>query len=202
MTEVKLLEAMHYEVSIHTPTWGVTAVAWRSEELQQVSIHTPTWGVTSKLSKWFWGKFCFNPHPHVGSDPDSLQALIKPFSFNPHPHVGSDAVNNVRSCVAVCFNPHPHVGSDDNKAQVESVMRVSIHTPTWGVTFPLCWGNCPRHSFNPHPHVGSDHKITFKTIYNNVSIHTPTWGVTWIGKQEFDDIKVSIHTPTWGVTCR
>ena len=34
------------EVSIHTPTWGVTFLREYEAWLRQVSIHTPTWGVT------------------------------------------------------------------------------------------------------------------------------------------------------------
>ena len=33
-------------VSIHTPTWGVTAVQDSKQQESGVSIHTPTWGVT------------------------------------------------------------------------------------------------------------------------------------------------------------
>ena len=33
-------------VSIHTPTWGVTPKVKCTLDLSEVSIHTPTWGVT------------------------------------------------------------------------------------------------------------------------------------------------------------
>ena len=35
------------QVSIHTPTWGVTTNPGSYRKKNQVSIHTPTWGVTS-----------------------------------------------------------------------------------------------------------------------------------------------------------
>ena len=56
--------------------------------------------------------------------------------------------------------------------------RVSIHTPTWGVTKMI------------------------KTIADDgsVSIHTPTWGVTSEELSFPYPVYVSIHTPTWGVT--
>ena len=79
-------------------------------------------------------------------------------------------------------------------------IRVSIHTPTWGVT------NYGR--------PGKENRC--------VSIHTPTWGVTVVASFDGHDYKfqsthlhevwqvfgevrvagtnVSIHTPTWGVT--
>ena len=36
------------EVSIHTPTWGVTLSLFPLPLFFSVSIHTPTWGVTQK----------------------------------------------------------------------------------------------------------------------------------------------------------
>ena len=38
------------EVSIHTPTWGVTSSHHRQAHHRRVSIHTPTWGVTYRLT--------------------------------------------------------------------------------------------------------------------------------------------------------
>ena len=71
------------------------------------------------------------------------------------------------------------MGSDklvDSLANVTTV--VSIHTPTWGVTYGKCneFGKC------------------------EVSIHTPTWGVTFVLIIMYMYKIVSIHTPTWGVT--
>ena len=78
--------------------------------------------------------------------------------------------------------------------------KVSIHTPTWGVT----------------------KRNQRREIAREVSIHTPTWGVTkflhssrlllkfqsthlhevWLDDVPFltENFAVSIHTPTWGVT--
>ena len=56
----------------------------------------------------------------------------------------------------VCFNPHPHAGGDLRKAQALQAWKVSIHTPTRGVT---------------SVHVNKD-------SFGEVSIHTPTRGVT------------------------
>ena len=38
-------------VSIHTPVWGVTIVANRTNLIHNVSIHTPVWGVTEYRSR-------------------------------------------------------------------------------------------------------------------------------------------------------
>ena len=40
----------YLNVSIHTPTWGVTVHRDAPRGRQPVSIHTPTWGVT-KITK-------------------------------------------------------------------------------------------------------------------------------------------------------
>ena len=61
---------------------------------------------------------------------------------------------------------------------MEGRQRVSIHTPTKGVTWVLT--AAPRHI--------------------RVSIHTPTKGVTWQRSRSRVKNCVSIHTPTKGVT--
>ena len=68
----------------------------------------------------------------------------------------------------------------DVAAQGEQIqtIKVSIHTPVWGVT--------------EKPSMTQQH---FK-----VSIHTPVWGVTQLLKDELKPYQVSIHTPVWGVT--
>ena len=78
------------QVSIHTPTKGVTqdcVICKRSDMFQSthprrvwrfiilnkltpinVSIHTPTKGVTHGWSNEWWYYRCFNPHTHEGCD--------------------------------------------------------------------------------------------------------------------------------------
>ena len=127
--------------------------AWRVE----ISIHTPTQGVTLSFSLAHWGKLYFNPHSHAGSDllVQKLLILVNQY-FNPHSHAGSDrmeAISNNLSQISIhtptqgvtgaapynlrCqshFNPHSHAGSDP--------MR-----PTY---------NRFLDHFNPHSHAGSD----------------------------------------------
>ena len=55
----------------------------------EVSIHTPTQGVTLRVD--YTGKLCcFNPHTHAGCDmlSESLQSNRR--CFNPHTHAGCD----------------------------------------------------------------------------------------------------------------
>ena len=56
----------------------------------------------------------------------------------------------------MCFNPHTHEGCDDIMQEVGNKLKVSIHTPTKGVT----------------AHESGELR------YTKVSIHTPTKGVT------------------------
>ena len=77
---------------------------------------------------------CFNPHTHAGCDNIFLTVCNTPLSFNPHTHAGCDFLDKV----------------------IISYFKVSIHTPTQGVTVAKVFGGY----------------MCF------VSIHTPTQGVT------------------------
>ena len=56
------------EVSIHTPTKGVTLLLPYINLLLRVSIHTPTKGVTSPSLQSQSRHCSFNPHTHEGCD--------------------------------------------------------------------------------------------------------------------------------------
>ena len=81
-------------------------------------------------------------------------------------------------CSFVCFNPHTHEGCDGQELIKSSSVKVSIHTPTKGVT----------------------EMVVINDNGKAVSIHTPTKGVTWCTRKRYYHIHVSIHTPTKGVT--
>ena len=57
-----------YRVSIHTPTKGVTQVVDLIQSKKQVSIHTPTKGVTQVAEMLYTLTKGFNPHTHEGCD--------------------------------------------------------------------------------------------------------------------------------------
>ena len=122
----------------------------------RVSIHTPTKGVTLNLLIFLQGSSSFNPHTHEGCDYSRFPSRSRGISFNPHTHEGCDVLDLPK----------------------RPPTRVSIHTPTKGVTHKLLQG----------------HK------YHTVSIHTPTKGVTKGDKITITGKFVSIHTPTKGVT--
>ena len=98
-------------VSIHTPTKGVTAICnWVLAALS-VSIHTPTKGVTF-LSKFITIPFRFqSTHPrrvwHKRNNFD-----VSMLSFNPHTHEGCDLILKFFIAYILSFNPHTHEGCD------------------------------------------------------------------------------------------
>ena len=98
----------------------------------------------------------FNPHTHAGCD-QCARSIIEPGGgFNPHTHAGCDIklMLSVRACM--CFNPHTHAGCDSYWCNLHIRTKVSIHTPTQGVT----------------------NRLSLLYRQNPVSIHTPTQGVT------------------------
>ena len=56
---------------------------------------------------------------------------------------------------------------------------VSIHTPTWGVTWIMPLVDLTV-SFNPHTYMRCDAEAEKSRQFLLVSIHTPTWGVTFV----------------------
>ena len=99
------------EVSIHTPTWGVTFLREYEAWLRQVSIHTPTWGVTKTLSNT-WIINSFNPHTYMRCD-------LRGRRQQGDRHVSIHT---------------PTWGVTGFSVRCQNQNDVSIHTPTWGVT--------------------------------------------------------------------
>ena len=102
-----------FYVSIHTPTWGVTMSSYYINFQIYVSIHTPTWGVTDYStyidpSKWFQ-----STHLH---------------------EVWLDRVANI-------FRYWGFQSTHLHEVWLRIIdwdlilLLVSIHTPTWGVTY-------------------------------------------------------------------
>ena len=143
------------QVSIHTPTWGVTAKTVSYENFLIVSIHTPTWGVTQGANA-LGQRPSFNPHTYMRCDPDKPRKGKEPYSFNPHTYMRCDFMPPGLGKLLWCFNPHTYMRCDMHTWHNANATKVSIHTPTWGVT--------PWY-------------LSYLNICK-VSIHTPTWGVT------------------------
>ena len=100
------------------------------------------------------------------------------YSFNPHTHEGCDRSNYKLWLLDTGFNPHTHEGCDDAAFLKRLRFRVSIHTPTKGVTLRATIYSNVYYSFNPHTHEGCDSVADGFFLEDQVSIHTPTKGVT------------------------
>ena len=151
----------YYNVSIHTPTQGVTIDygdkthilmfqsthprrVWRSitsfSRARSVSIHTPTQGVT------FYHLLKINFYP-VSIHTPTQGVTISPHSRRP---------------TGRSFNPHTHAGCDPGTGYLACrIPAVSIHTPTQGVTKFVFYFFMCHNCFNPHTHAGCDGSWVF-----------------------------------------
>ena len=143
----------------------------------------------------------FNPHTHEGCDLSCGNILIVRLCFNPHTHEGCDIHPDFHLVGFRGFNPHTHEGCDSTCTLMHIFMlkfqsthprrvwlistdkqfgmaKVSIHTPTKGVTFRRSKSSFVAIRFNPHTHEGCDFTVNVKLLGKAVSIHTPTKGVT------------------------
>ena len=68
MTRFTGAPSFNIDVSIHTPTKGVTALNTDAFTRIRVSIHTPTKGVTAMTYGYAPRYAGFNPHTHEGCD--------------------------------------------------------------------------------------------------------------------------------------
>ncbi len=143
-------------ISIHTPTQGVTPPAvLKTDDLKDFNPHSHA-GSDLIIARRASIKSDFNPHSHAGSDLLRLESAMYRYNFNPHSHAGSDLNGNHLQSTMYYFNPHSHAGSDYAFLQKGTGQKISIHTPTQGVTS----------------------KIVDLQLGVGISIHTPTQGVT------------------------
>ena len=142
------------EVSIHTPTQGVTMLFQRSGRVYGFQSTHPrrVW----LIERW---------------------RVRRTLCFNPHTHAGCDHCLRANELIRWCFNPHTHAGCDTVQRRLLCKDSVSIHTPTQGVTRRRK-RNVGRYCFNPHTHAGCDYRSLKIWGRKKVSIHTPTQGVT------------------------
>ena len=99
------------------------------------------------------------------------------------------------------FNPHSHEGSDfQNGTRLVHRLKISIHTPTKGVTSTI-WTSRSFFRISIHtPTKGVTNVYPGSRKYSYISIHTPTKGVTMLTPDYLWYVPISIHTPTKGVT--
>ena len=107
-----IISNVQYDISIHTPTRGVTCDCCLFFDFDIISIHTPTRGVTSFSAIMFCITKYFNPHSHKGSDTASMEQLLMIVISIHTPTRGVTKNKNVKCKSSVYFNPHSHKGSD------------------------------------------------------------------------------------------
>ena len=144
------------EISIHTPTRGVTDNGKQEGIYMQFQSTLPQgeWPPVllsltgfglfqSTLPQGEWldrninkkkGGAYFNPHSHKGSDGFTSFRCSASANFNPHSHKGSDRASERHLRWFAYFNPHSHKGSDIEIPEPNYESEISIHTPTRGVT--------------------------------------------------------------------
>ena len=145
------------QVSIHTPTKGVTRRTlssstsmfmfqsthprrvWRfgvkiDRTHLSVSIHTPTKGVTAVIEMYCYIKKFQSTHPRRVW-PDVAASVVRYDRFqSTHPRRVWLPCSSPIGCKPLGFNPHTHEGCDAAYRPALIALRVSIHTPTKGVT--------------------------------------------------------------------
>ena len=101
-------------VSIHMPTWGMTVRCYERSRRKKVSIHMPTWGMTTT----------------------SLHRECINIGFNSHAYMRHDKATGKR-CMAAKpgFNSHAYMRHDRHHQSDYRGFPVSIHMPTWGMTY-------------------------------------------------------------------
>ena len=190
-----------HNVSIHTPTWGVTKASsvflWLKRLFQStlprgewlpiarppyspktVSIHTPTWGVTR------CGKWC-SRHGHVSIHTPTWGVTL-PKRFTSVPSVFQSTLPRGEWHGSI-QTIHPNHRFQSTLPRGEWLVCKRKFTSLGG--------------FNPHSHVGSDlSPFQYETLCPFQST-LPRGEWPRFNRVAIQCVIVSIHTPTWGVTC-
>ena len=112
--------------------------------------------------------------------PKSACPYQQRFHFNSHAHVERDKNTYITLHWYKNFNSHAHVERDDAECVRRGLIKISTHTLTWSVTFP----------------------ILFCKVRILISTHTLTWSVTDKRTKQTRYQFISTHTLTWSVTFR
>ena len=145
-----------------------------------ISIHTPTQGVTGRRKPQRWKVWNFNPHSHAGSDFPKLFVYNGTHNFNPHSHAGSDDLDNYIAKIADDISIHtptqgvtnmPGVREDKGSKFQSTLPRREWHKFIYLSTMDLQFqSTLPRREWLAE--IAKIEKLS------TISIHTPTQGVT------------------------
>ena len=148
-----IVNMLHFNSHAHVERdWNTQTAGVKLE----ISTHTLTWSVTPKSACPYQQRFHFNSHAHVERDKNTYITL----------HWYKN------------FNSHAHVERDDAECVRRGLIKISTHTLTWSVTFP----------------------ILFCKVRILISTHTLTWSVTDKRTKQTRYQFISTHTLTWSVT--
>ena len=168
-------------VSIHTPTWGVTYQDSYSLHLLLVSIHTPTWGVTSTLFRLRGIIPSFNPHTYMRCDIRKGIPRQSTRSFNPHTYMRCDPACVHRRKIQIWFQS-THLHEVWRFHGIKQTLRSRFQSTHLHEVWQCEKGDrAMETSFNPHTYMRCDTDNKRQMLNTKVSIHTPTWGVTCNG---------------------
>ena len=113
-------------------------IKFLSQQIIDVSIHTPTKGVTRLTKMLNYILVSFNPHTHEGCDYRFRIGERFLLSFNPHTHEGCDIIDMMSvSHLSVFQSTHPRRVWLMFRRWIVWARQVSIHTPTKGVTISI-----------------------------------------------------------------
>ena len=165
-------------VSIHAPTRGATAGAYRCRRGGWVSIHAPTRGATSPTQHRNTGEYTFqSTRPH-GARHRRQHDTPPQHRFNPRAHTGRDDIEGP------CYDKRrvsihaPTRGATPKDLDRRRPLQVSIHAPTRGATRRATARARLSRCFNPRAHTGRDRGSLALRLRPAVSIHAPTRGAT------------------------
>ena len=118
---IEVMDKHGKEVSIHTPTKGVTLRNRALVIYRVVSIHTPTKGVTQITKDRVYDVKFQSTHPrrvwlYVG-----MVNMCYATSFNPHTHEGCDGAIPLLFSILFGFNPHTHEGCDSANCTIKAI---------------------------------------------------------------------------------
>ena len=123
-----------------------------------VSIHTPTKGVT-QVSRRTTPERSFNPHTHEGCDSTSWLRRKRTWSFNPHTHEGCDYRSPWCVLSVDTFqSTHPRRVWPYWEQRTKQRLEFQSTHPrrVWLLVFTILCRK--KWSFNPHTHEGCDYQ--------------------------------------------
>ena len=125
------------------------------KQVTTISIHVPTWGTTEhpQVSR---GSFLFQSTFPRG---ERLRARNKAGAeslFQSTFPRGERRKTTHNRHPPQDFNPRSHVGNDPGLCLSHTILKISIHVPTWGTTGSVVVYLPAINYFNPRSHVGND----------------------------------------------